>query len=176
MKFHLQRERTAILLAVVITFTLSGCAGKKVCYAPPQKKNYQCQDASGKEISFEEQMAQFYDNWEGVPWRLGEDGRHGLDCSAFIQKAACRLLGVNLPRTVVEMVRCGEKIRREELQPGDLVFFRTGWKNRHVGMYLGNSHFMHVSSSKGVSISSLDPEEDDSSYWSSKYWCARRIL
>lgn len=174
MKCHPQRGRTTILLAVVITLTLSGCAGKKVYYTPPHKEIYHCQNAFGEEISFEEQMAQFYDNWEGVPWRLGENGRHGLDCSAFIQKAACRLLGVNLPRTVVEMVRCGEKIRREELQPGDLVFFRTGWKNRHVGMYLGNSRFMHVSSSKGVSISSLDPE-DDSSYWNSKYWCARRI-
>ncbi|MBM9519713.1 C40 family peptidase [Desulforhopalus vacuolatus] len=174
MKFCPQRGSTAILLAVVISFALSGCTGKKVRHALPQEEIYQWQ--GGAEIPFEQQMAQFYNNWKGVPWRLGENGRHGMDCSAFIQKAVRCLLGVNLPRTVVEMVRYGKKLRREELQPGDLVFFRTGWNVRHVGMYLGNSRFMHVSSSKGVSISALQPVDGYSGYWNSKYWCARRIL
>lgn len=171
-KFCPQSGLTVILLAVVVAFTLSGCAGKQMCHAP-QEEIYPCQGEA--ESLFERQMADFYNSWKGVPWRLGKDGRDGLDCSAFMQKAVHSLLGTNLPRTVVEMVHYGRELRREELRPGDLVFFRTGYKVKHVGMYLGNSRFMHVSSSKGVSIASLQPADGYGGYWNSKYWCARRI-
>jgi hypothetical protein len=57
------------------------------------------------------------------------------------------------------------------LQPGDLVFFKTGRKTRHVGVYLSGDEFVHASSSSGVTISSLDTD-----YWQRTWWHARRVL
>jgi len=56
------------------------------------------------------------------------------------------------------------------LRAGDMVFFKTGIFTRHVGMYIDKGNFLHVSSSKGVTISSLEDP-----YWASAYWKAQRI-
>jgi hypothetical protein len=62
-------------------------------------------------------------------------------------------------------------VRRNDLQPGDLVFFRPSRKNRHVGVYLSDGEFVHASSSSGVTISQLD-----AAYWRRTWWQARRVL
>jgi hypothetical protein len=51
------------------------------------------------------------------------------------------------------------------------VFFRPGWKKRHVGIYLSDGEFLHASSSSGVTVSPLDR-----SYWQDHWWQARRVL
>jgi cell wall-associated NlpC family hydrolase len=58
----------------------------------------------------------------------------------------------------------------DELQTADLVFFKTGWKTRHVGIYIGEGQFLHASTSRGVMISSLD-----NPYWQRHYWTSRRV-
>jgi len=65
----------------------------------------------------------------------------------------------------------GKSISRKELKAGDLVFFKTGWLTKHVGIYIAGDKFLHASTSKGVTISYLT-----NAYWQSKYWKARRIL
>jgi len=57
------------------------------------------------------------------------------------------------------------------LQPGDLVFFRTGYKKRHVGIYLADGRFLHASASSGVTVSPLGR-----SYWQEHWWQGRRLL
>ncbi len=76
-----------------------------------------------------------------------------------------------LPRTVDEQRKLGFAVKKSQLKVGDLLFFKTGWSSRHVGIYIGNNEFMHASTSQGVMISSLD-----NSYWKQKYWQARRLL
>lgn len=63
----------------------------------------------------------------------------GMDCSGFIQYAAKNSIGLQLPRTAQNMYDAATKISAEEAQPGDLVFFKDGWKVSHVGIYLGNN-------------------------------------
>ena len=79
-------------------------------------------------------------------------------------------LGVDLPRTTEELAREGERVDRSELQAGDLVFFKTGFRQRHVGIYMGGKRFLHASTSRGVMTSSLN-----NVYWKERYWKARRI-
>lgn len=110
-------------------------------------------------------------SWEGVPHRWGGTTRRGVDCSGLTQVMYARVLGLNLPRDTERQARTGERIRRSSLQPGDLVFFKTGRKTRHVGVYLSDGEFVHASSSSGVTISSLD-----SDYWRRTWWHARRVL
>ena len=111
-----------------------------------------------------------YHKWRGVRYRLGGSSKHGIDCSAFVQVTFKAKLGVNLPRTTSQQSRVGKKIRKSELQAGDLVFFRTGSTSKHVGIYLEENKFLHASQTRGVTISKLD-----NTYWRANYWKSIRI-
>ncbi|MCS3454404.1 C40 family peptidase [Aeromonas rivuli] len=112
----------------------------------------------------------FFQQWRGVPYRMGGTNRAGLDCSAFTQLAYQQVLGFQLPRTTESQADLGEAIPRSELRHGDLVFFKTGWDQYHVGVYTGAGEFIHASTSKGVIRSRLD-----NVYWRKHYWQARRL-
>ncbi len=108
--------------------------------------------------------------WHRIPYRYGGTGACGIDCSAFVQQAYRELFGIELPRTAQQQALCGRAVSERQIQAGDLVFFRTGGRNSHVGIYLEGGSFMHVSASRGVMISSLDKP-----YWKRHYWKARRV-
>ncbi|MDP5292716.1 NlpC/P60 family protein [Oceanimonas sp. CHS3-5] len=116
-------------------------------------------------------LQQVYQRWRGVPYRFGGESEQGIDCSAFTQTLYQEAFGMSLPRSTREQVLLGREVERNELRPGDLVFFRTGRSTRHNGVYIGNGRFAHASSSVGVTISRLD-----NVYWRSRYWQARRVL
>lgn len=109
--------------------------------------------------------------WEGTPHVLGGESRSGLDCSAFVMRLYDDLFGIRLPRTTEAQVQVGQAVAEHALQPGDLVFFQPSRKTRHVGVYLSDGEFAHVSSSQGVTISRLQER-----YWQDAYWTARRLL
>ena len=108
--------------------------------------------------------------WIGTPYRWGGDSRRGIDCSAFVRQYMRDNLGVELPRATLGQQYEGVSIDRHDLLPGDLVFFRRR-SVRHVGVYLGEGEFIHASSSRGVTVSSLSE-----AYWESAYWMSRRVL
>lgn len=111
------------------------------------------------------------ERWEGVPHQLGGTTPRGVDCSGLVQSVFANEFHHSLPRTTDEQVHAGTKISRSRLRPGDLVFFRPGWKKRHVGIYMSEGTFLHASSSDGVRVSSLNR-----SYWNEHWWQARRVL
>lgn len=103
------------------------------------------------------QLYIFIDEWMGTPHRTAGKGRGGIDCSAFTGLLLQKVYGKQVPRTSAEM---GEIVKRKyerQLREGDLVFFSFGPGNRidHVGVYLANGKFVHVSSRRGVIISRL---------------------
>ena len=108
--------------------------------------------------------------WIGIPYRWGGTTRRGIDCSAFVQQFVRQQFDVALPRTTASQRYEGQEIDRSELRAGDLVFFRRRGV-RHVGVYLSEGEFIHASSSRGVTISTLE-----SGYWARHYWMSRRIL
>ncbi|MGE4533985.1 C40 family peptidase [Halomonas sp.] len=112
-----------------------------------------------------------HERWAGTPYRLGGSGFGGVDCSALVQNVFAETFRVTLPRTTGEQVRQGRAVERDELAPGDLVFFRPPGVYDHVGIYLGEGRFLHASSSRGVMISELDNH-----YWRRHFWQARRTL
>ncbi len=109
--------------------------------------------------------------WEGVPHEWGGTSHQGVDCSGLVQSVFQNEFQVSLPRSTENQAEAGTTVSRSDLQPGDLVFFRPGWKKRHVGIYLSDGKFLHASSSEGVTVSPLDR-----SYWREHWWQARRVL
>ena len=81
----------------------------------------------------------------GVPYRFGgNDPKAGFDCSGLVQWSFAGL-GVTVPRTTEEQMAWFSPVAREELVPGDLVFFRL--PQPHVGVYLGAGEFVHAPAS-----------------------------
>ncbi|MCG8579405.1 MAG: NlpC/P60 family protein [Bacteroidales bacterium] len=98
----------------------------------------------------------------GVKHKLGGLNHEGLDCSGLIY-ASFKKHGIQMPRSSSEQGRVGKFIRsKNRLEYGDLVFFHMDWNKQklvnHVGIYLGDDEFIHVSTSKGCIISRLDSE------------------
>jgi cell wall-associated NlpC family hydrolase len=110
----------------------------------------------------------------GVRYRRGGTSPEtGLDCSGLVQNVFRTALGLNLPRTASDMARLGLKVNRDELQPGDLVFFNTMRRAySHVGIYMGDGQFLHAPSSGGV----VRIEQMNQRYWTARFNGARRLL
>lgn len=109
----------------------------------------------------------------GVPYRFGgASPRTGFDCSGLVNHVFRQAFGLSLPRTAREIARNGAAVARGELLPGDLVFFNTrGFLNSHVGIYLGDSKFVHAPNARGrVRIDDLD-----NTYYRTRFNGARRI-
>jgi cell wall-associated NlpC family hydrolase len=110
----------------------------------------------------------------GVNYRLGGNSPDtGLDCSGLVRHVFREAVGLVLPRRAEEMSRAGQQIDVSQLKPGDLVFFNTLRRTfSHVGIYIGNSQFVHAPSSGGaVRVESLSQ-----GYWVNRFNGARRLL
>lgn len=108
----------------------------------------------------------------GKPYRYGgHSPRDGFDCSGLVYFAH-RHNGISVPRTAQAQFDFSTPVRRDQLRPGDLMFFRTsGRQVSHVGFYLGPGRFLHApGTGKQVSIADYR-----STYWRSRYAGAGRI-
>ena len=89
----------------------------------------------------------------GSPYRYGASGPNAFDCSGLVSWAF-KKVGVSLPRTSRAMSQVGTPVSRDELRPGDLVFFYKPVS--HVGIYIGDGKIVHASSRKSpVKISDI---------------------
>lgn len=109
----------------------------------------------------------------GVPYRRGGSSEStGFDCSGFVRHLYEKSVGQLLPRRAEEQARSTEIIEREELKPGDLVFFNTMRRAfSHVGIYVGDGKFIHAPRA-GKSVKVDDMRSD---YWQKRFNGARRV-
>lgn len=107
----------------------------------------------------------------GVPYKTAGTTPNGFDCSGFTSYVFAQL-GVQLPHSSASQYQVGQAVARQDLQPGDLVFFNTsGHGVSHVGIYIGDNLFVHSESGVGVVKTRLD----DPYYWSKRYVGAKRL-
>lgn len=143
-------------------------------YSPPVPRTYtgRCGDAvplNNRALVKKKLLAQYVE-WKGTRYRAGGLSRKGVDCSGFVHITYRSQLCLDLPRSTDELAAIGRNVKKSSLLPGDLVFFKTGVLSRHVGMYVDDGTFLHVSSRKGVTLSRLDDQ-----YWSRRFWKAKRL-
>lgn len=108
----------------------------------------------------------------GTPYKYGGQGPGGFDCSGFVSYIFNQF-GYKLPHNAASQANLGIAVDKNELLPGDLVFFGGKSYINHVGIYSGNGQFIHSSSprSGGVIYSSLHE-----AYYANGYVTARRII
>ena len=109
----------------------------------------------------------------GVPYKMGGTSESsGFDCSGFVRHIYEKSVGQILPRRAVDQARATEVIDKEELKPGDLVFFNTMRRAfSHVGIYVGDGKFIHAPrTGKSVNV-----EDMRSAYWQKRFNGARRV-
>lgn len=108
----------------------------------------------------------------GVPYKYGGNNPgSGFDCSGLVQYSY-KQAGIRLPRSTQQLYQATRRIDKDELRPGDLVFFKINRRKvSHVGIYLGNNRFVHApSSGKKVEITNLEK-----GYWKKRFSRGGRI-
>jgi cell wall-associated NlpC family hydrolase len=109
----------------------------------------------------------------GIKYKYGGNSPEtGFDCSGFVRYVFSQAANLTLPPTARAISQLGQTVKKEELQPGDLVFFNT-LKSAfsHVGIYIGDNKFIHApSSGKTVRVENMQ-----TGYWASRYNGAQRL-
>ncbi len=161
------------MVLVIAALGLGGCASNQALrdqghhgYATDIPEQWPSDGDSARA----DQLERVFQRYQGSPYRYGGMTSDGFDCSGFILTAYREALGQRLPRTTSQMLAGGREIRRDQVKPGDLVFFQIDGKEQHAGIYMGGSRFIHSSSSVGVTESSLNNR-----YWQKRYTRARRF-
>lgn len=109
----------------------------------------------------------------GKPYVSGDVGVKGYDCSGLIQSIYLNSLDIKLPRRSYEQANAGTTVEKDDLIPGDLVFFNTTGKGiSHVGLYVGNNNMIHASSAgRKIMITNIN-----SNYYKQAYVTSKRII
>ncbi len=198
------RRRFSILLPVSLVLLLAACAGQPeqgqtpavpkgfafslpvepqdVTQADPGEPTEQqlreLADEQGYELpGLAESVLELGFKLVGTPYRYGgNSSKTGFDCSGFVGFLFRKEAGIELPRSTREMINLdAPKIKRSELEPGDVVFFNNRGRGRvsHAGIYIGDQQFIHSASrrSGGVRVDSLDD-----AYWRASFMQAKRVL
>ncbi len=101
----------------------------------------------------------FIDDWYGTPYQYGGKTKKGIDCSGFTCLLFKDVFGKELSGSSQRIYNQCKSISKEELQEGDLVFFKIDLKEiSHIGIYLQNNKFVHATTKAGVMIDDLDEE------------------
>jgi cell wall-associated NlpC family hydrolase len=142
------RMRRSTLLAIAAALILSACSS----LSPPTPRSSQG-TAEGNEVAL------YAMGLIGTGYHFGgKNPEAGLDCSGMVSYVFREAVGYKVSGSAADIARQGREIDKDDLQPGDLVFFDT--QNRpfsHVGIYIGNGRFIHAPSSKGkVRIARMD--------------------
>lgn len=111
-------------------------------------------------------IARIATTYLGTPYVWSGSSPAGFDCSGLVAYVYGRV-GISIPHNAAQQYRFGTPVSREQLVPGDLVFFD---RLRHNGIYLGEGRFVHATTPGGVKIARLD---DD---WFRQRWVGARRL
>ena len=160
--------RATVLLLAVLLVAPWAYANEPIVVPPPLQVSFVDRATATAQDAVDQAM-----DLLGIRYRRGGSSPEaGFDCSGFVNHVFREGLGLILPRSSKEMSRTGQEISRDELRPGDLVFFNTmRHAFSHVGIYLGDNQFVHAPRTGGrVRIEDLRD-----GYWMKRFNGARRV-
>jgi probable lipoprotein NlpC len=116
-------------------------------------------------------LLQTVTDWLGTPYSYGSNSRRGTDCSGFVTQVFKKVYGITLKRSSRSMFSTVQRVAKNEMKAGDLVFFRHGkGAIYHVGIYLKDGKFAHAACNGGVMVSSLNQP-----YYHHNFYSAGRV-
>lgn len=130
-------------------------------------------DELGSDSALGAQIVAYAQQYLGTPYVLGGNGPNKFDCSGFT-KYIFSHFGYSLNRTATDQLQNGVSVSRDELQPGDLVFFkyRTSKPVSHVGIYIGGGQFIHASTNQYR----VEIDQMNSGHYANVYVYGRRVI
>ncbi len=125
-----------------------------------------------------QEILDYAQTFKGVPYRYGKMSPAGFDCSGFTSYVF-KQFGINLSRTAGSQMLNGKRVSRDELQPGDLIFFerlRSPGSIFHVGLVLkvnddNTFQFIHAETRDGITVS-----DSTNPYYNKRYAGACRVV
>jgi cell wall-associated NlpC family hydrolase len=116
-------------------------------------------------------LSQAVNDGVGAPYKYAGTTKNGFDCSGYTAFVFAKL-DIKLPHQSKGQAEVGTTVEKDDLRPGDLVFFKTdGVGISHVGVYVGGGKFYHSATNIGVTVNKLNEN-----YYSKYYVTAKRIL
>ena len=144
--------------------------GNRGTAAPVESSSSSGSSSSASSSSIGRRIADYALQYVGYPYVYGGEDPSGFDCSGFMQYVFANF-GYSINRTATAQLQNGYYVERDNLKPGDIIYFGSGSVASHVGLYIGDGKFVHAqSSATGVVISSLSEN-----WYASRYLCAHRI-
>jgi hypothetical protein len=169
------KKQTLMLLPLLVLFLFSACSQKKPAHHP-KNPNYKITKPKVKYKPNKKNLKKMVKKLQGSPYVWAEEGPNNFDCSGFTYYMYGSM-GINIPRVARHQAKVGKRIKANELQYGDLIFFatskRSSRKITHVGLYLGEGWFTHASTVKHEVIYS---NLFTSSYYKKRLRVCRRYL
>lgn len=108
-----------------------------------------------------------------TPYVYGSSGPNSFDCSGFTSWVY-KQMGIKIPRSSASQSGYGKVVKRDELTPGDLLFFNTSGRGvSHVGIYIGNDKFIHAASTSQMRVMINSLSEN---YYNKRFLSAKRVL
>lgn len=148
------RMASRLAFAIILVASLSACTGQPAVKSRPASAGTVTQPPT----SVAQQAVSIALRQVGVPYRYGGNTPSGFDCSGLVHYSYQRA-GKIVPRTTTQLWNTTSAVDNDDIRVGDLLFFRFDGKMSHVGMYVGNSRFVHApSSGKTVSVESLSSD------------------
>lgn len=170
------KRKAAIALSVVgLLAPLGACADEPATTSSDERPTlvHRVMDQATNSVASAQEVLGKALDLIGIRYRRGGTSPEtGFDCSGFVNHVFREGLGLYLPHNAKQISKEGEAVGKNELQPGDLVFFNTMRRAfSHVGIYLGDNKFVHAPRSGGV----VRVEDMNESYWKKRFNGARRI-
>lgn len=184
---HIRHKLALWLLWLLTVMAVSSCgSSRKATTAKPGKdsdlpaitEKRKPQQHNGKpefdvDRKLADRMVSAAKDWIGTPYRFGGQSKDGTDCSGLTMTLYRDIAGVSIPRNSARQCEYCIGIGREDLQPGDLIFFTSNSSGNnvgHVGLYIGEGNMIHASASRGVMTSNIDER-----YWRLHYHSSGRV-
>lgn len=170
------KPKASYFLCILLTLTSASCAAVEPAPATTATQTLEQTTSEDNPENWSGRAREVLVNalsLTGIKYSYGGNSPEtGFDCSGFVRYVFKQATSLTLPHSALAISQLGKTVQKNELQPGDLVFFNTLKTTfSHVGIYLGNNRFIHSPSSGGqVRVESMQD-----GYWSKRFNGAQRI-
>ena len=171
-RVSIRLHATTVVGAALLTASSALCAQNSALPADPPESTQESSNHIGIARALDAVLDRAL-SLRGTRYRAGGTSPEtGFDCSGFVGFLYRDIVGFQLPRSAHEIWRFGKAVARDDLRPGDLVFYNTMRRPySHVGIYLGGNQFVHAPTAGGV-VRVVNMNER---YWATRWNGAKRV-